>query len=207
VLSNEHSLYASSNIASFAISLLSKLADSAYAATLGKDAKKLDPKQVVRECLSAITLIGASAAEMAQKRRNNIRKLCADDFQSLCGPAPGTPAAKKKSTNKGTEFLLGDDLKSASKEAKRSADICKQSGSSSSASPYTDSNQKSQGFRRGGKPSWKNRNDNRQKNQYDGYNKQQFPNNNYNNNQQLNSKFPQKQDHGKKPYWKQQHRN
>ena len=132
----------------------------------------MDPKNVVCECLSAITLIGSSAAELAQKHRNNVRKLCADEFQSLCGPAPGTPAAKKKPANKGSVWLLGDDLKAASKEAKRSADICKNSGESSG-----EYKKKQQDFRSRRKPNEKFRGDNRQ-NHYDGYTKDGFRGNN-----------------------------
>ena len=93
----------------------------------GGQSKALNPREIAKDALNGITLAGAVAADLAQKRRNNVRKICANDFKSLCGPKPGSLEAKKKPTNKGEEFLLGDNLKEASKEAKRGADICKSS--------------------------------------------------------------------------------
>ena len=198
VLSNEHAFYSSSNMSCFAISILSKLANDAYVATLDGGAP-LDPKKVVKECLSAITLIGTTAAETAQKRGNNIRKLCADEYKGLCGPAPGSAAAKKRPQNKGSEYLLGDDLKSASKEAKRGSDICKKPSSS------TETARKPQDFRRGnqkfGRYKQANNNSWKSRNSYSGYNNRQGSNQSsgYNNNNHRNNSQSHNNNQNKRP--------
>jgi len=198
VLTNEHAFYSSSNMSCFAISILSKLANEAYVATLDGGAQ-LDPKKVVKDCLSAITLIGTTAAETAQKRRNNVRKLCADEYKALCGPAPGSAAAKKRPQNKGSEYLLGDDLKSASKEAKRGSDICKKPSSSA------DTSRKSQDFRRGGQKFGRfrqaNNNNNgwKSRNNYSGYNRQGSNQSSSSHNQRNNNQSYNNNNQNKRP--------
>ena len=147
VLSNEKSLYNSSNIIHHLIGSLCKIVNASMDAIpqKGGQSKALNPREIAKDALNGITLAGAVAADLAQKRRNNVRKICANDFKSLCGPKPGSLEGKKKPTNKGEEFLLGDNLKEASKEAKRGADICKSSFYENKAKGGHSN--KSQGFR------------------------------------------------------------
>ena len=52
-------------------------------------------------------------------------------YLALCGPKPGSQAAKRKPRNEESEFLLGDNLKSDAKMAKASSDMFQNSLSTS----------------------------------------------------------------------------
>lgn len=185
VLSNENTLYSSSNIISRTLSILAKIANSAFQATK-PNAEPADDRATVRDALSAITLIGSLAADSAQRRRNNVRKLCSDDFKSLCGPPPGSADSKKKPANKGTEYLLGDNIKEASKEAKRGVDICRQSTSSATYTrPAQHNSQDNQrDFRRGNQSTSRYRQQQRPRPYYQPNQQSQANNNNRQNQRQ-----------------------
>ena len=223
ILSNERNFYTSSNMIHRTLSIFSNMVNTGLKALPNKNGEstKIDPKKLVKDALAGITISGALAADIAQKRRNNVRKICHDDFKSLCGPKPGSFEAKKKMANKGFEFLLGDNLKEASKDAKRGADICKSaykpfasssspSGGKSGASyrPYPN-----QGFRRGGRPNSKYRGQNypSQKNfQSSGYNRNPGSNSTYRSEQDFQSNRQNQPFHqNNKPYqpYQSQYRN
>jgi hypothetical protein len=101
--------------------ILSKIANDALVAKQNNTEHNVEV--LIKDCVNAVTLLGHSTAELAQKRRNNIQSLVQSELQSLCGPRPGTSDAKKKPKNQGTGFLLGDDLASDAKKAKKVAQI------------------------------------------------------------------------------------
>ena len=75
--------------------------------------------------MNGITLLGYVSSEFERKRKNNLRNIVHWDFVALCGPKPGSAAYKAKPRNTQSKYLLGDNLKHAAKDAKRSEDITK----------------------------------------------------------------------------------
>lgn len=91
-------------------------------------------KDMVQKCIHAVTLLGHVQAELSQKRRNNIRSIVNYNYAALCGPRPGSQAAKKKPKNEKCEYLLGDSLKTDAKMAKAATDMFRKSERSGSSS-------------------------------------------------------------------------
>ena len=75
--------------------------------------------------MNGITLIGHVSAEFERKRKINLRNIVHKEFVTLCGPKWGTAAYKVKPRNTRAKYLLGDNLKQAAKDAKRSEEITK----------------------------------------------------------------------------------
>ena len=76
--------------------------------------------------MNGITLLGHDvSAEFERWRKNNLRNLVHKDFVALFGPKPGSAACKAKPRNTRSKYLLGDNLKQAAKDAKRSEEITK----------------------------------------------------------------------------------
>ena len=80
---------------------------------------------IVKACMKGITLIGHVSAEFERKRKNNLRNIVRRDFVALCGPKPGSAAYKAKRRNTQSKYFLGENLKQAVKDAKRSEEITK----------------------------------------------------------------------------------
>ena len=57
------------------------------------------------------------------KRKNKLRNIVRTDFVTLFGPTPWSVSSKLKLKNYRSVFLLGDTLKPASMDAKKSKDI------------------------------------------------------------------------------------
>ena len=75
---------------------------------------------IVQACMNGITLLDHASAEFERKRKNNLRNIVHKDFLALCGPKPRSAACKAKPRNTRSKYLLGDNLKQAAKDAKRS---------------------------------------------------------------------------------------
>ena len=75
---------------------------------------------IVQACMNGITLLDHASAEFERKRKNNLRNIVHKDFSALCGPKPRSAACKAKPRNTRSKYLLGDNLKQAAKDAKRS---------------------------------------------------------------------------------------
>ena len=121
VKDKERNLFNSSCYVTKAIAILANSADHILQAV--DDRVSVNHNMLVKDCLNAVTLLSHISAEFTNKRLSNMRNIVSEEYLSLCGPKPGTSAAKGKPKNPGTVHLLGDDLKSASKEAKRAVDI------------------------------------------------------------------------------------
>lgn len=63
------------------------------------------------------------SAKFSRKRKNNLRNIIHAGFLVLCGPKPGTTSAKTKRRKTKSVLLLGDYLKQAAKNARRSQEI------------------------------------------------------------------------------------
>ena len=72
---------------------------------------------LVKSCLNSATLLSYISAEFTRKGEHNLRNIVHSDIFALCGPKPGTTAAKAKPKNQRSTFLLGDNLKQAAKNA------------------------------------------------------------------------------------------
>ena len=79
----------------------------------------------VKACMNGITLLGYVSSEFERKRKNNLRNIVHWDFVALCGPKPDSAAYKAKPRNTQSKYLLGDNLKQAAKDTKRSEVIIK----------------------------------------------------------------------------------
>ena len=86
---------------------------------------RIDHVNIVKACMNGITLLGHVSAEFDRKCKNNLRNIVHKDFVALCGPKPGSAAYKAKPRNTRSKYLLGDNLKQAAKDAKRSEEIAK----------------------------------------------------------------------------------
>ena len=78
---------------------------------------------IANACVNGITLLGHVLAEFERKRKNNLRNIVHRDFVASCGPKPGSAADKAKPRNTQSKYLLGDNVKQAAKDAKRSEEI------------------------------------------------------------------------------------
>ena len=81
--------------------------------------------RLVKSCLNTITLLSLISAKFTRKRKHYLRNIVHSDFPALCGPKPGTTVAKVKPKNLWSTFLLGDNLKQAAKDARRSQELTK----------------------------------------------------------------------------------
>ena len=75
--------------------------------------------------MNGIPLLGHVLTEFERKRKNNLRNIVHRDFVILCGRKPDSAAYKAKPRNARSKYLLGDDLKQATKYTKRSEDTTK----------------------------------------------------------------------------------
>lgn len=148
---NEKAFYSLHNYQSKAIAIMAKIAD--HTINVMDNKVEADPASILKDCVSAVTILGHLSADTEQKRKNNVRKILAKEYEPLCGPKSSKAS---KPSNSGAKFLLGDDLKTASKEAKRSSDLQKRgrdydSKGSSSQTRYTSSQRQRETspFRRG----------------------------------------------------------
>lgn len=72
-----------------------------------QSSKMVNSKELVKDALDAVTLIGQASVELTNKRLSNLRSILAPDVRSIC------------STNRETcKYLLGDDLSKKLKEAR-----------------------------------------------------------------------------------------
>ena len=111
VMTNEKGLYSSHNFVIKAIAMLSEMANSILTASDADSGGSLDHVNLVKTCMNTITLLSHISAEFTRKRQNNLRNVVHYDYLVLCGPKPGTSAAKVKPKNPRCTFLLGDDLR------------------------------------------------------------------------------------------------
>ena len=124
-MNNEKSLYSSQNYVIKAISILSNMANSIVKASDADNGGSLDRVSLVRSCLNTITHLSHISAEFTRKRKHSLRNIVHSDFLALFEPKPGTIAAKIKPKNERSTFLLGDNLKQAAKDARRSQELTK----------------------------------------------------------------------------------
>ena len=85
----------------------------------------VDHVDLVKSCLNTITLLSHISAKFTRKRKHNLRNIVHSDILALCAPKPGNTAAKVKPKNQRSTFLLGDNLKQAAKDARRSQELTK----------------------------------------------------------------------------------
>ena len=72
-----------------------------------------------------MTLLSDTSAEFTRKRKNNLRNKVHSDFIALCGPKPGTTAAKVE-PKKSTVYLpLRVNLNQAARDVWRSQELTK----------------------------------------------------------------------------------
>ena len=131
VNTKEKQLYNTQNYVQKTISILAGLGQNLLDDSDSLQGGAVNHKDTVQKCLHAVTLLGHVQAEMSQKRRNNIRLIVNYNYASLCGPQPGSQAAKKKPRNQKSEYLLGDSFKNDAKMAKAATDMFRKSVSSS----------------------------------------------------------------------------
>ena len=75
--------------------------------------------------MNGIPLLGHVLTEFERKSKNNLRNIVHRDFVILCGRKPDSAAYKAKPRNARSKYLLGDNLKQATKYTKRSEDTTK----------------------------------------------------------------------------------
>ena len=80
---------------------------------------------IIKACMNGISLLGHVSGEFERKCKSNLRNVVHRDFVTLCGPKPGSATYKAKPRNAESKYLLGDNLKQAAKDAKRSEEITK----------------------------------------------------------------------------------
>ena len=125
-MTNEKSLYSSQNFVVKAITIMSDIANSVLLASEdGPSGGPINHINIVKACMNGITLLGHVSAEFEWKRKNNLRNIIHRDFVALCGPKPGSDAYRAKLRNTQSTYLLGDNLKQAGKDAKKSEEITK----------------------------------------------------------------------------------
>ena len=86
----------------------------------GPSGGPINHANIVRACMYGIPLLGHVLTEFERKRKNNLRNIVHRDFVALCGRKPDSAAYKAKPRNARSKYLLGDNLKQATKYAKRS---------------------------------------------------------------------------------------
>ena len=132
VSSNEKAFYATQNYVGKSITIFSKIGEMILNDSDKSDTgSSLNYKDLLQMCVHGSTLLGHVQAELTQKRKNNLRSIVHPNYVGLCGPRPGSQAAKKKPKNIESQYLLGDNLKSDAKMAKTSCDMFKATPTSS----------------------------------------------------------------------------
>ena len=116
-MNNEKSLYTSQNYVIKAISILSDMANSILKTSDADTGGSLDHVSLVKSCLNTITLLSHILADFTRKRKHNLKNIVHSDSLALCGPKPGTTAAKIEPKNQRSTFLLGENLKQEAKDA------------------------------------------------------------------------------------------
>ena len=115
------SLYSSQNFLVKTITVMSDIANSVLLASdNGPSGGPINHTNIVKACMIGITLLGHISAKFERKRKSNLRNIVHKDFVALCGPKPGSTAYKGKPRNTRSKYLLGDNLKQAAKDARRS---------------------------------------------------------------------------------------
>ena len=123
---NEKSLYSSQNFVIKTIAVISDIANSLILASdHGPSGGPINHANIVRACMYGIPLLGHVLTEFERKHKNNLRNIVHRDFVALCGRKPDSAAYKAKPRNARSKYLLGDNLKPATKYVKRSQDITK----------------------------------------------------------------------------------
>ena len=126
VMTNEKSLVSSQNFVVKVIAIMSDIANSVLLASdNGPSGGPINHISIVKAFMNEITLLGHVSAESERKRKNNLRNIVHRDFVALCGPRPGSAAYKAKPRNTQSKYLLGENLKQAVKDAKRSEEVTK----------------------------------------------------------------------------------
>ena len=126
VMTNEKNLCSSPNFVVRAITIVSDIANSVLLASDNSPSgAPINHINIVKTCMNGINLLGHVSAEFERKRKNNLRNIVHRDFVALCGPKLGSAAYKAKPRNTQSKYLLGDNLKQAAKDAKRSEEITK----------------------------------------------------------------------------------
>ena len=126
VNTKEKQLYNSQNYVQKTINILAGLGQNLLDDS-DSQGGAVNHKDMVQKCIHAVTLLGHVQAELSQKRRNNIRSIVNHNYAALCGPRPGSQAAKRKPKNEKCEYLLGDSLKTDAKMAKAATDMFRKS--------------------------------------------------------------------------------
>ena len=126
VMSNEKNVYSFQNFIVKTITIMSAIANSVLVASdNGPSGGPINHVNIVKPCMNRITLLGYVSEEFERKRKSNLRNIFHKGFVALCGPKPGSDAYKAKPRNTRSKFLLGDNLKQAAKDTKRSEEITK----------------------------------------------------------------------------------
>ena len=79
-----------------AISIISNLTDSNFKASDAVNGGSLYHVNLVESCLNTTTLLSHTSEEFTRKRKIYLRNIVHSDILALCGPKPGTIAAKVK---------------------------------------------------------------------------------------------------------------
>ena len=116
-MNNEKSLYSSQNYVIKAISILSDMTNSILKTSDADTGGSLDHVSLVKSCLNTITLLSHILADFTRKRKHNLKNIVHSDSLALCGPKPGTTAAKIEPKNQRSTFLLEENLKQEAKDA------------------------------------------------------------------------------------------
>ena len=124
VMSNEKILYSSQNFVVKIVTIL--FSNSVFLASEnGPSGGSINHVNINKTFMNGITLLGYISAEFERKRKNTLRNTVHRDFVALCGLKLGSAAYKAKPRNTQSKYLLGDNLKQAAKDAKRSEEITK----------------------------------------------------------------------------------
>ena len=91
----------------------------------GSSGGPINHVNIVKPCMNRITLLGYVSEEFERKRKSNLRNIVHKGFVALCGPTPGSGTYKAKPRNTRSKYLLGDNLKQAGKDTKRSEEVTK----------------------------------------------------------------------------------
>ena len=186
VKSNETSMYSTQNYVAKTATIFANIVE--HVMIKANAGEIIDAKQVSKDCLRGITLLGHVSAELERKRKNNLRNILDQKFHSICGPKPGSDEAKKeKPKNSGTEFLFGDDFNQVAKDARNLHNMANQTQTKASNKSQSSSSSSSSFLDRGNKPPQP---------PYKGRNQRNNGNNNSHNSNNYNNKG--KQPKGKK---------